>query len=289
MLKVKIGGVPEHFNYPWHLATESKAFSQQGIDLDWTDYGTGTGAMCGDLNNGKLDMAVILTEGAVNALAHKADFRIIKTYVQSPLLWGIHVPKDSKINSINDINGQTYAISRYGSGSHLMAIVDAQIRGWETANIEFKVVNNLLGAVESFKKKESSVFFWEKYTTKPYVDSGDFKLLGIRPTPWPSFVLVANNKFLEKHKNTVLKISSTVSEFCRIAKEEGDHSIKEISKRYGLLPKDVKSWFKDIEWSYTNEVSKKDLQYIAKILYQLKLTESIPKSTSMVSGLTKLK
>ncbi|NNM17841.1 MAG: ABC transporter substrate-binding protein, partial [Croceitalea sp.] len=42
MKKVKIIGVPEHFNLPWHLAIEEGAFEARGIDLVWTDIPEGT-------------------------------------------------------------------------------------------------------------------------------------------------------------------------------------------------------------------------------------------------------
>ena len=60
LTSVRIGGVPEHFNYPWHLGKDSGAFADIGVDLNWTDYSTGTGAMVGDLENHDLDMAVLL-------------------------------------------------------------------------------------------------------------------------------------------------------------------------------------------------------------------------------------
>ena len=43
MKTVRIIGVPEHFNLPWHLAMEEGAFAERGIDLIWTDVPEGTG------------------------------------------------------------------------------------------------------------------------------------------------------------------------------------------------------------------------------------------------------
>ena len=42
---IKIAGVPEHFNLPWHLAIENNEFESQNIDLEWTDVPEGTGKM----------------------------------------------------------------------------------------------------------------------------------------------------------------------------------------------------------------------------------------------------
>ncbi|MGB5370485.1 MAG: ABC transporter substrate-binding protein, partial [Flavobacteriaceae bacterium] len=68
MKKIKITGVPEHFNFPWQMAIEEGAFSQRGIDLSWTDVPEGTGKMCQMLQNGETDISVILTEGIIKSI-----------------------------------------------------------------------------------------------------------------------------------------------------------------------------------------------------------------------------
>ena len=46
MKTIKIAGVPEHFNLPWHLAIDNGDFEKENIDLQWTDVPEGTGKMC---------------------------------------------------------------------------------------------------------------------------------------------------------------------------------------------------------------------------------------------------
>jgi sulfonate transport system substrate-binding protein len=43
--KLRVGGVPEHFNLPWHLAIERGLFTKNGVEVEWTDIPNGTGAM----------------------------------------------------------------------------------------------------------------------------------------------------------------------------------------------------------------------------------------------------
>ena len=52
MLDLRIGGVPEHFNYPWYLTLKNKEYTQQGINLRWKDFPGGTGDMCKALRSG---------------------------------------------------------------------------------------------------------------------------------------------------------------------------------------------------------------------------------------------
>ena len=57
MIRLRIGGVPEHYNLPWHMARKSGALQAQGIKPEWTDYYEGTGGMIQALNNDELDVA----------------------------------------------------------------------------------------------------------------------------------------------------------------------------------------------------------------------------------------
>ena len=47
--------------------------------------------MTADLRAGKLDLAILLTEGIVAELHHNAHSKILATYVRTPLTWGVHV------------------------------------------------------------------------------------------------------------------------------------------------------------------------------------------------------
>jgi sulfonate transport system substrate-binding protein len=120
MKKVNIGGVPEHFNLAWYLTLKDGEYKEEGINLRWKDYHGGTGQMCKALRNKEIDIAVILTEGIIKDIIDGNNCKIVQVFVQSPLIWGIHVKAKSSFHSIADLKGTRAAISRYGSGSHLM-------------------------------------------------------------------------------------------------------------------------------------------------------------------------
>ena len=42
MIDLKIGGVPEHFNYPWYLTLKNKLFQPLNVHLKWMDFPGGT-------------------------------------------------------------------------------------------------------------------------------------------------------------------------------------------------------------------------------------------------------
>ena len=151
MKNYRIGGVPEHFNLPWYLTLRDKEYTKEGINLRWNDYPGGTGQMCKALREKEIDMAVILTEGIVRDIAKGNECKIVQVFVKSPLVWGIHVAANSNYSEIEDLKGTKAAISRFGSGSHLMAYVNAEKNGWDTKkDLDFTVVKNLEGAIENF-------------------------------------------------------------------------------------------------------------------------------------------
>ena len=91
MKTIKIVGVPEHFNFPWQIAIEQGDFKKENIDLQWTNIPEGTGKMCQMLRDGETDIAVILTEGIVKDINAGNASKIVQIYVETPLIWGIHV------------------------------------------------------------------------------------------------------------------------------------------------------------------------------------------------------
>lgn len=250
MKQVKIVGVPEHFNLPWHLAIEESAFEDRGIQLQWEDVPEGTGQMAKLLENGDTDMAIILTEGIVKSISQGNPTKIVQQYVSSPLLWGIHVAANSSRTSIADLEKDKVAVSRMGSGSHLMSYVHAQSQGWNTQSLEFEIINNLNGAVENLINGSGAYFMWEHFTTKPLVDQGIFKRLGDCPTPWPCFVIAANNTFLSKNQSVVKHVLEIInvytSEFKRIPSID-----RTLSNRYGQKLEDIREWLSKTTWGQT--------------------------------------
>jgi len=138
--KIRIAGVPEHFNLPWHLGIEDGHFERVDAEAEFQVFSGGTGAMMGAVADDEVDLAIVLAEGCIKSLTSGTPAKIIKTFVASPLIWGIHTAATSDIQSLEQMQGKRYAISRFGSGSHLMAIVDADLRGWSTTDPSFVVV-----------------------------------------------------------------------------------------------------------------------------------------------------
>ncbi|MGE3724889.1 MAG: substrate-binding domain-containing protein [Candidatus Sericytochromatia bacterium] len=247
---LRVGGVPEHFNAPWHRAIEKQSFARAGLAVDFQLYPTGTGAMCADLHAGRLDLAVVLTEGIVNDISRSNSSRIIGAYVPSPLAWGIHVAAQSRLQNIQDLRNKTFAISRFGSGSHLMAMLLAQAQGWDPREeAHFHVAGGIEPLEAAVCEGQADVFLWEKYTTAPRVEAGALKRLGEFPTPWPSFVIAARKTLIEKDPQTLQTLLAVLyqetAEF--MADEAG--SVAYVSERYALKLTQARDWFSGVKWA----------------------------------------
>ena len=244
MVPLNIGGVPEHFNLPWLRLMESGALNDLGVA--WRSVPEGSGAMAAALRAGDLDAAMLLTEGAV-AGAAAGGFKIVSLYTTSPLIWGIHVPAASDLHRVDDLRGRRYAISRRGSGSHLMSFVHAREWGWSTDDLDFVVVGTLQGAIDAFASGNADVFFWEKFMTKPLVDSGRFRRVGEFVAPWPAFVVCASNAALANDKPIGAALGRALDAAGELAASPS--AAAAIADRYGLLPADAREWLSATRWA----------------------------------------
>jgi len=183
---LKIGGVCEYFNYPF--------LGGFLPDVDFKVCAAGSGQMLDLLNKGEIDIALMLTEAAMKAQKTQTDLCILSEYVSSPLHWGVYISPAEKDNWQN--LPKIFAVSRLGSGSHLMANLwakDAQDA------LQFLPVETLDNAIVQMARGEAHFFLWEQTTTLPYVAQGKLHQIDSVQAPWAAFVLVTKQKtFVQK-------------------------------------------------------------------------------------------
>ena len=248
MNRIRIAGVPEHFNFPWQLSIENGDFKSQNIDLQWTNIPEGTGKLCEMLRNNETDLAVILTEGIIKDILAGNPSKIVQVYVKTPLIWGIHVASDSNFHSVEDLKNTKAAISRKGSGSELMTFVNAHNQNWPTKDLQFEIVNTIDGAVEALTHQKADYFMWERFMTKPLVDQGVFRRLDDCLTPWPSFVIAASDNLIKNQPqiiNTILEIINIqTSSF-----KEIPNITSTLAQQFNQKKEDIEQWISRTEWS----------------------------------------
>jgi ABC-type nitrate/sulfonate/bicarbonate transport system substrate-binding protein len=223
------------------------------------------------LRDGTADIAVILTEGIVKDIVAGNPSSIVQVYVETPLIWGIHVAANSKHQILADLENTKAAISRFGSGSQLMAYVNANNQGWKTDLLQFEIVNTIDGAVEALTNGTADYFMWERFMTKPLVDKGIFRRIADCPTPWPCFVIAVRNAVLENEQETIAKIleiiNITTSEFKEIPSIN-----RTLAENFHQKMDDIQEWLSLTEWSQ-KPLSEKVLNNVQNQLFDLKIID----------------
>lgn len=257
--KIKIGGVPEHFNYLFQLAQEEGLYEKYNVEVEFIIQKCGTGAMIKSLKNNDLDVIIALTEGLTADICNGSDLKIFGTYVNSPLCWAASVGKNSSLNKISDLKGKCFGVSRYGSGSHLMAYVLAMQNNWNLKqDLKFDVIGDFEKLRNSVNNNTADVFLWETFTTKPYHDSKEVKRIGDIVTPWPAFMMASLKDTLDKKKNILDRVFKAVNEAAVLFKNNKNMpSI--IAEKYNLKKEDAEQWYNDVNIIAEKKVSKSSL------------------------------
>lgn len=245
---IRVGGVHEPFNLPWIRAFEHDAFADYDLEVTFEAVAGGTGALVDDLEDGIFDLATLLTEGAVTAIANGSGVRLHSSFTASPLLWGIHTAADAKADTVSDLKGKRFAISRHGSGSELMAYVLAANNDWELSADQFVVVGGIDGAVDALGAGEADVFLWERRVTAPLVKQGIFKRVDDLETRWPAFYTAARPGLIDQHRELLDVITQVVLNHAGALKADRHSTVDRIVADYGLAKRDARTWLNRVEW-----------------------------------------
>ena len=244
MHMIHLGGVPEHYSVPAQLWASQQTLPDTCIQ--WHRCPGGTGEMVEKLCTGELDYALCLSEGAASARLAGKPLRLLQWYVWSPLAWGIHV-KPGRFSNVEDLAQARFAISRPGSGSQLMAKVLAFQRDW--ANPEgFVTVGDIHGGIQALIEEQADVFLWERYTTAPWVESGQLERLGDCLTPWPPFVLCVSETEYQRSSQRAQQLASSLG-IAATSFADRDDALSCLSQAVDLPVDRLKPWFATVKWS----------------------------------------
>jgi sulfonate transport system substrate-binding protein len=265
---INIGGVTEHFNLPWNLAVEQNKFSEAGVALDWKFFPGGTGVMTEALKSGELDLAILLTEGFISAAAKGLKAKIVKEYITSPLGWGIFTGAQSPFYSVYNRLPKKYAISKLGSGSHLMAMIHAEERGEKINAPALIEVKSIDGAMDSLSKNETQIFYWEKYMTKAFVENGTVRMIGEFSAPWSSMLIIASDAALQTKREAIEKVLRVINLESMHFVSSSD-SVRLLRERFKLSEADATTWLHSTVWSSDYSVRLLGLQNAKEALMKI--------------------
>ncbi|GAA5973472.1 hypothetical protein JCM11641_006480 [Rhodosporidiobolus odoratus] len=250
--KLRIAYVPEHFASPLlQLAAKDET-------VELVPCPSGTGQIMTAIKDGKVDIAIALTESLIAGIAKKtAEFKLVGTYVTSPLNWAVIVGKASKYQKLEDLRGEKIGISRIGSGSQVMASYMGLREKWVDAEgkvepIPFEILDTFKNLRDGVNDGRAAAFMWEWFTTKPYLD--EVRFIGSVPTPWHSWVLVATpsttastSPLLPILENFLTNLNTSIQSFD--AQSARETTSKEFIKgHFGYPEEDVKAWLEQVSY-----------------------------------------
>lgn len=231
--------------------------------------------------SGSIDMAIGLTEGWINGLSIPANtslYRLVGTYVSSPLTWAISAGINAPIQSSDELKGRKIGVSRIGSGSYVMGYVFADQRGWLTDSavpFEFVKLDTFKGLRDGVNDGTVSAFMWEKFTTKKYFDAQEVKQIGSIATPWPSWVITSSSKVSDDQQQGVLR---AINEGIKYFWDNHDESMQLIHQELGYSLVDAEAWSKTVEYpSNVVGVDVKMVDETIRVLRKAGLMKEAPK------------
>ncbi|KAF2827081.1 hypothetical protein CC86DRAFT_416934 [Ophiobolus disseminans] len=282
MAPLRIGFVPEHFSTPLEFAKK-----HYGLDSRLLPYPSGTGHMVTALQAGDIDIGVGLTEGWIAALgkaqAKKEDagFRVVGTYVETPLCWAISAgAKRDDLQGVHDLKGKKVGVSRIGSGSYVMSYVLADQQGWldttsHSPPFPVEPLNTFSNLRDGVNNGTADFFMWEHFTSKRYYDNGEIKRIGEIYTPWSSWKIVAVNDLLhpanwssttnaskpvlrDELEDVMVKINQGVKHF----EANQEEAVQYISTKLDYSEEDTREWLKTVR--FAKDVRGVDSEVVSK-------------------------
>lgn len=213
------------------------------------------------MQSDEIDVGIGLTEGWVAGLAkggNKEGFRIVGTYVETPLRWAISTGTKRNIKDVDNLKDTKIGVSRIGSGSYVMGFVLADTKGWldVPGNAPFKFVplQTFAKLREAVSNEEADFFMWEHFTSKRYYDSGEIKNIGEIYTPWSSWKIVARDENDARLKDMFEKINKGIEYF----EKHKDEAVEYISTHLDYSSEDAKEWLKTVEFAKDVRIVKRE-------------------------------
>ncbi|KAJ1924944.1 hypothetical protein IWQ60_004883 [Tieghemiomyces parasiticus] len=279
-MQLRLGVVPEHFSSPVFLYARDGLFAARGVDVEVVICEAGTGDMIARLQRGELDLAFCVTEGLVTAVANDPQpVRVVGTYVTSPLRWAVSTGRAAAPTTLADLCGGTIGISRYGSGSHIMALYLAEREGWNAmgSQLRFTVLHNLAGLAGGVTSGTADAFLWDYFTTKHLYDAGELRHIGDVVPPWSSFTIAARvDGLLAEPAGRVAVdrfltiLNEAVADFLNgmaVAGDQDPPSLRYLMERFKYSRADALAWFATVR--YPADVRGVDREEMARCLQVL--------------------
>lgn len=237
-----------------------------------------------------LDLAIGLTESWVGGMLNCATtrpvpYRLVGEWVSSPLRWAIVTGHGRKrINHVKDLKYYNKAaVSRLGSGSHVMAMMLAQQEGWLPPKsdkpakkvLDIRPEGPFKNLVRAANNMRGDFFMWEHFTAKPSFTGlkARLKKIGEMYAPWPAWMIAAReDAFPEKNYEELKPVFEALNKGLAQFMGDKEKTVEmlgtgELECKYGAM--DATEWINGME--FTNDVRGINVRTIEEVAEKLRL------------------
>ena len=229
---VTIGYLPSDHDAALFVADAQGKYAENGINTKLVQFNNG-GDLMTAMASGDVDVGYVGITPVLSSIAKGVPVKVISAaQVEGS---GIVVAKDSGINSVSDLAGKKIATPGEASIQHMLLTYYLEQNGMSISDLKVSAMkvpsmNDALktGKIDGAITFEPYVSIAEKNGAKVLTDSAD-----IIPNH-PCCVVVASDKFIDKHPNETAKI-------LEIHENATDFINSNTDEAAGLLPKDIVS------------------------------------------------
>lgn len=242
--KVRLGISESFLSIPVYIAKEQGYFSEQGLDVAVTGYGSGKLATKA-LFAGEVDISTVADMPVVFNSFKRQDFCIFSTFAHSYSLVKIIARKDRGIKTGQDLKGKKIGVN-IGTSSHFFLgvfLIHNKLSISDVELVDIKVVD----MPAALKNNEvDAVSVWQPYTQETH------RLLQDNAIELPdaeiyrtTFNFAVNKDFAKDHPEILRKLLSAIDRAAGFIKNNKEKSEEIIVKTFNIDKKIVRAAWDD--------------------------------------------
>jgi ABC-type nitrate/sulfonate/bicarbonate transport system substrate-binding protein len=117
-------GEKEFDNMPFLIAEQEGYFTEEGLDLEIVHFSGGGGDLVSGFAGERVDLGFTSFASALRGMVAGVPIKIVAETSTFPVFWGLIVPTDSDIQSVDDLEaGDRIAITSEGGLTHYVALL----------------------------------------------------------------------------------------------------------------------------------------------------------------------
>jgi len=228
--------------------------------VGWDEYAGGSGDVARALAEGRADIGVGLTDSLILERARGVPYRLVATFVSSPLTWRVLVRFAALARAVEDLRGGTFGITRAGGGAHTTLLLLAADAGWR-AGVDYAVapVGSLDALLRALEEDMIDAFLWEALTVERWLAAGVARSVGTVVPPWPAFSIAARTDAMERDLDGVHGVLRALRR-AGAAAAASDEMVALVARHYALSQRDAADWLTHVRYADDRALSRRAIE-----------------------------